>query len=171
MLEYAKSISWVPEWEAGAPDPQVFSNGQRTYLIYTIDSDDTSGGYVKMDNSENSRENVCPLALVEFNASTFRFGIAGDEVFSGLPLYEQGLDGRAHEIINSSWIEELKNTHKVHPYYKEDNWRGMKHYVLLFKDNIFEIIARGVYSVKKYKTTYKELAIEVAELMNDRNIF
>jgi len=147
--------------------PQVFTNGHKTYLVYLINTPDPSwdGTYVTM--IDNTSDTTYPLALVEFSGSTFRFGIANDEVFSGLPLWEKGLEGyRAHIIENSSWIEELKNINKVHPRYNEDHWKDEKHYALLFHDEIFEIIAKD-YKLETFNTTFRELATLVAKRMNE----
>ena len=119
-----------------------------------------------MNMINNTSETTYPLALVEFSGQTFRFGIANDEVFSGLPLWDKGLEGyAAHIIENSTWITELKNINKVHPYYNEDRWKDTKHFVLLFHDQIFEVIATD-YKIETFKTTFGQLATEVASRMN-----
>jgi hypothetical protein len=115
---------------------------------------------------DNTSDTTYPLALVEFSGNTFRFGIANDEVFSGLPLWDKGLEGyAAHTIENSTWIKELKNINKVHHRYNEELWKDKKHYTLLFHDEIFEIIARD-YKIETFNTTFGKLATEVARRMN-----
>ncbi|MBI1306932.1 MAG: hypothetical protein GC181_10040 [Bacteroidetes bacterium] len=164
--EYATEIEWTPQWDTGAPMPQVFSNGHRVYLIYRINEydPDWDGTYVNM--VDNTSTTSYPLALVEFAGHTFRFGIANDEVFSGLPLWSKGLSGyAAHIIENSTWITELKNIHRVHPYYEEDRWKDRKHFALLFHDEILEVIATD-YTVETFITTFKQLAAEVVIRMN-----
>lgn len=165
--EYAKVIKWTPQWSTGAPMPQVFSNGHRTFLIYLIDESDPAwdGTYVTM--IDNTNDTTYPLAMVEFDGNTFRFGIANDEVFSGLPLWDKGLEGyAAHFIENSSWITQLKDINKVHPRYNEERWKDKKHYALLFHDEIFEIIAKG-YKIETFNTTFGKLAAEIAKRMNE----
>ena len=145
---------------------QVFSNGHKVFLIYLINEPDPNwdGTYVTM--IDNKSETTYPLALVEFNGGTFRFGIANDEVFSGLPLWNKGLEGyAAHIIENSAWINELKSINKVHPYYDEDRWKDQKHLALLFHDEIFEVIATD-YKIEIFRTTFKQLGTEVAIRMN-----
>lgn len=164
--EFARVIEWTPQWDTGTPMPQVFSNGRKTYLIYLINEPDPNwdGTYVSMIG--NISETTYPLALVEFNGHTFRFGIANDEVFSGLPLWDKGLEGYAvHIIENSTWITELKSINKVHPYYSEDGWKDRRHFALLFHDEIFEVIATD-YKVETFKTTFGQLATEVVKRMN-----
>jgi hypothetical protein len=164
--EFARVIEWTPQWDTGAPMPQVYSNGHKTFLIYLINEPDPNwdGTYVNM--IDNTSETTYPLALVEFSGQTFRFGIANDEVFSGLPLWDKGLEGyAAHVIENSTWITELKSINKVHPYYNEDKWKDRKHFALLFHDEIFEVIATD-YKIESFKTTFGQLATEVTRRMN-----
>lgn len=166
--EFARVIEWTPQWDTGAPIPQVFSNGQKVFLIYLINEPNSNSNldvtYVTMNDSTS--ETTYPLALVEFSGHTFRFGIANDEVFSGLPLWNKGLEGyAAHIIENSTWIIELKNINKVHPNYSEDRWKDKKHFALLFHDEIFEVIATD-YKIETFNTTFKQLAVEVVKRMN-----
>jgi hypothetical protein len=163
-MEIVKKIDWTPKWDGGAPMPQVFSNGQEVYLIYTVADWDTNS-VQKINTIGSTVENSELLALVEFDGYTFKFGIANDEVFPGLPLYKSGLDEWAHIIENSKWIEELKSIHKVHPGYNPFRWTQLNHYVLLFKDQIMEVIAKD-YTVEIFKTSYLELSNEVIKRMN-----
>jgi len=165
--EFARVIQWTPKWDAGAPMPQVFSNGYKVYLIYLISTPDPKwdGSYITM--VDNTSETTYPLALVEFSASTFRFGIANDEVFCGLPLWNKGLlSYEAHIIENSNWVSELKNIHKIHPHYNEKRWKEKKHYAFLFHDEIFEVIATD-YKVETFYSSFGHLALEVAKRMNE----
>ena len=164
--EFARVIEWTPQWNTGAPMPQVFSNGHKTFLIYLIRETDPNwdGTYVTM--IDNTSDTVYSSALAEFSGSTFRFGIANDEVFSGLPLWNKGLESyAAHIIENSTWINEIKKINKVHPGYSEDMWKDDNHFALLFHDEIFEVIAKD-YKIELFKATFGELAIEVAKRMN-----
>ncbi|MBS1507052.1 MAG: hypothetical protein JSS79_10440 [Bacteroidetes bacterium] len=161
--EIIKKIDWTPKWDGGAPMPQVFSNGHRVFLIYMVANwDEESIKEFKSLDSEEGNEEY--LALVEFNGHTFRFGIANDEVFQGLPYYKQGLEW-AHIIENSKWIEEIKQIHKVHPYYNELRWTKLNHYLLLFKDEILEVIGTG-YSIEIFRTSYNRMGQEVIRRMS-----
>ena len=163
-MEIVKKIDWTPKWDGGAPMPQVFSNGQNVYLIYTV-ADWDKDSIKKINTIGTTVENSELLALVEFDGYTFKFGIANDEVFPGLPLYKSGLDEWAHIIENSKWIEELKSIHKVHPGYNPFRWTQLNHYVLLFKDQIMEVIAKD-YTVEVFETSYNELSLAVIRRMN-----
>lgn len=165
-MEKVKAIEWNPKWDGGAPMPQVFSNGQKVYLIYYVaDWDKESATKINTINGSIDKGEL--IALVEFHGHTFRFGIANDEVFQGLPLYKEGLNEWAHIIENSPWIEEIKQVHKIHPYFNPLHWTRLSHYVLLFKDEILEVIASN-HKIEVYNTTYKELGSEVLNRMNQQ---
>ena len=163
-METVKNIEWSPKWDAGAPLPQVFSNGQKVYLIYNILEDEIKE-LTTIKSLDEPNESGQLLALVEFRGHTFRFGIANDEVFEGMPLYKYGLTGYAHIIENSKWIEEVKQIHKIHPYFEPARWVGLNHYALLFKDEILEVIATD-YKIEVFNASYQRLGIEVLKRMN-----
>jgi hypothetical protein len=159
--EYAREIEWTPSWNIGTPLPQVFSNGHKTFLTYLINTPDPNwdGSYTTM--IDNRSDETFSLALITFiRPNSHRFGIVNDEAANGHPLYKKGLQVyAAHIIENSSWIEELKTIHKVHPYYSD------KHFLLFFHDEIFEIIAEN-YEIEIINSTFTELAIEIAKRLN-----
>jgi hypothetical protein len=164
--EFARVIPWHPQWSGGAPMPHVFANGHKTILIYLTNTKEPGwdGSYTNVVDSAG--DNVYPLALVEFSGHTHRFGIANDEVFHGLPLWKKGLVGyNAHIVENSSWIEELKNINRVHAYYKESTWQNKQHFLLLFHDEIFEVIATG-YKIETFNTSFTKLIAEAARRLN-----
>ena len=164
--EFARGIDWTPKWDPGAPMPQVFSNGHKIFLIYLINEPDQNWDWTYTNLIDNSSEMIYPLALAEFNGHTFRFGIANDEVFDGLPLWNKGLEYyEAHIIENSTWITEIKNINKVHPDFNEESWNHKKHFMLLFHDEILEVIATE-FKIETSKTTFGKLASEVARRMN-----
>jgi hypothetical protein len=163
--EYARVINWVPIWSGGAPLPHIFSNGSKVCLVYHIQVTDPEWDGVFTTSIDANSDTAYPLALVEFSGHTFRFGIANDEVFSGLPLWGNGLVSyEAHIIENSKWIEELKQIHKIHPYYNEQNWKDLKHYMLLFKDEIFEVIAED-FKIETFNMSFEALAAIVMKRM------
>ena len=143
--------------------PQVFSNGQKVFLIYII-ADWEEKSIEKFENLESNDGPNEYLALVEFGGHTFRFGIANDEVFQGLPYYKQGLEW-AHIIENSKWVQEIKQIHKVHPYYDESRWTKLNHYLLLFKDEILEVIGTD-FKVEVFRTSYERLGQQIIKRMN-----
>jgi len=165
--EWAKIIEWAPAWATAAPLPQVFSNGQNTYLTYMINTPDPNwdGSYTTM--IDNKSDKTFPLALVTFiKPNSHRFGIVNDEAADGHPLYKKGLEVyRAHIIENSSWIDELQQIHKVHPKYSHKHWESYRHFLLFFHDEIFEIVAED-YKIEIVNSTFKDIAVEVGKRLN-----
>lgn len=164
--EYAKIIDWPLKWDTGAPMPQVYGNGHKTFLIYMINEPDPNWDGTYTTVIDNTSEKKYPLALVEFDGGTFRFGIANEDVFGGLSVANKGMEWyEAHLIENSKWIEELKTIHKIHPYFHEPSWDGKKHFMLLFHDEMFEVVAKD-YKIEQFNSTFKDLAQEVVKRMN-----
>jgi len=143
--------------------PKVYNGDFKTYLTYVVaDWDEESITDFRKLEHDGYEEY---FALVGFDGNTFKFGIANDEVFSGLPNYEQGIEW-AQIVQNSKWIKELKNIHKVHPYFDESKWENRNHYLLTFKDEILEIIATG-YEIEIFRTSSKRIALEVVDRINN----
>ena len=160
--EKVKIVDWKPKWSGGAPMSRVYSGDGKVYLTYIVADWDrksiTDFRTLEHDGYEDF------YALVEFHGDTFKFGIANDEVFSGLPLYDQGLEW-AQIVENSKWIEEVKKINKVHPYFDESKWKSLNHYLLTFKEQILEVIADG-FEIEIFKTSSKRIALEVVERIN-----
>jgi len=167
IKEYARIIDWKPTWNIGAPMPQVFSTGYKTFLIYLVNEPNPNWDGTSISVIDNTSATIYPLALVEFiHPHTHRFGTVNDEAGSGHSLYKKGLEFySAHIVENSNWIRELKNIHKVHPYFNESSWVDRKHFLLFFHDEMFEIVAND-YKIETYRTTFLDLATEVIKRIN-----
>ncbi len=165
--ELPRVIEWKPQWNIGAPLPQVFANGHRTYLTYLIDTPDPNWDGTYTTLIDNTSDNSFPIAIVTFiRPNSHRFGIVNDEAANGHPLYNKGLEVyRAHIIENSNWIEELKSIHKIHPYFSDKHWVDYKHFFLFFHDEIFEIIAKD-FKIEVINSTFKNVAVELAKRLN-----
>ena len=143
--------------------PRIYNGDFKTYLTYVVaDWDEKSITNFRTLEHDGYEEY---FALVSFEGKTFKFGIANDEVFSGLPNYEQGIEW-AQIVQNSKWIEELKQINKVHPYFDESKWENRNHYLLTFKDEILEIVATG-YEIEIFRTSSKRIAQEVVGRINE----
>jgi hypothetical protein len=76
-----------------------------------------------------------------------RFGGPNDEALHGHPLHGRGLAAyRAHEVVNSVWIEEAIKVNSVHLHHSDAPFRQLHHYALLFHDERLEALARGIES-------------------------
>ena len=74
-----------------------------------------------------------------------RFGGPNDEAIAGHQLHGKGLAGyRAHEVINSAWMEDAIRVNSVHPNHSDAPFRELHHYVLLFHDEMLEALTHGI---------------------------
>ena len=162
--ERIKKINWKPKWDGGAPKPKIYNGDFKTYLTYVVADWDVES--ITDFNSLDHDGYEEYFALVGFYGKTFKFGIANDEVFSGLPWYSQGLEW-AQIVQNSNWIEETKSIHKVHSFFDESKWKNLNHYLLTFKDEILEIIATG-YEIEIFRTSAKRMAQEVIDRIHNK---
>jgi hypothetical protein len=85
-------------------------------------------------------------AVVSFRtAAGYRLTDISDETIEGHPLTGRGLIAyRAFIVKNSPWVAELEAIDKVHPQHDAERWRTSQHYLLCFKDRMFEAICRDV---------------------------
>src|SRR5262245_37632707 len=89
--EYGVPRDWPLRWDVGAPRPHVLSSGHLVRLVYLLSELDPNwdGSYVNVIDTEQPHE----LAVISFQRCTiYKFGGPNDEVLSGHPLYEKGLE-------------------------------------------------------------------------------
>lgn len=157
-------------WDTGAPLPRVISNGYKTFLMYYIGENDPAwkaqAQTHEINDLKTGHDDI--IALVEFNhCYCYRFGGINEEVISGHPLFEHGLEAyAAHIIENSKWIQEQSKINAVHKNYSQALWDKRKHYVFTFHDEIFECIADG-YKVEVFKGKMKTVYDEATKRLFD----
>jgi hypothetical protein len=143
--ETAVLCKWAVAWDLGAPLPHVVASGAGAYLLYLASEPDPNwdGTYVTV--VDPARSTPMPIAVVEFiGCDALMFGGPNDEVFEGHPLSGKGLGSYgAYLVENSRWRAELEQINAIHPLYDPEKWIDLKHYLLLFHDEMFECIARG----------------------------
>jgi hypothetical protein len=82
-----------------------------------------------------------------------------DEILAGHRLTGRGLAAyRAFEVRNSTWIEELESVDRFHPQHSSDRWRTSRHYLLSFKDRMFEAISSRIEVVGIFSTSHEAVA-------------
>lgn len=65
-----------------------------------------------------------------------------DEVIAAHLLTGRGLTAYGAFLVeNSTWIKELEQVDRSHPEFEAQKWRKTKHYMLCFKDRMFEALA------------------------------
>lgn len=146
--QYAKVIDIGPRWDIGAPLPHLISNGSRVFVVClaSVPDPDWDGTYVRVVSP--AEEHLSPLVVIEmWGCAEVRFGGPNDEAIRGHPLHGKGLEGyRAHEVVNSAWIEEAIKINSVHPHHSDAPFRQLHHYALLFHDEMLEVLAGGIES-------------------------
>jgi hypothetical protein len=141
--EVAVACDWAYLWDPNDPSPHVLSSALRTYLIYNVNEWKLSEVSPYSSSENTIAEPV--IALVEFtHCDASRFSNINEEVLTGHPLWGKGLDlYGAHEVIHSQWLAEVQRINMVHKHYNPQQWERLKHYLLIFRDNIFECLADG----------------------------
>jgi hypothetical protein len=146
--QYAKVIDIGPRWDVGAPLPHLVSNGSRAFVACLASQSDPrwDGTYVQVVSPADPQPS--PFVVIEmWGCEEIRLGGPNDEAMEGHPLYGRGLDGyRAHEVVNSEWIEEAIRVNSVHPRHSDAAFRRLRHYALLFHDEMLEALAQGIES-------------------------
>lgn len=120
------------EWNSGAKwngliySPQVFGGAFSCAIIF---------------GTKDSEYEVLCFEKTE----AYKLSNIGDEVLAGHPLIGKGLAPyRTFIIKNSNWISELESIDREHINHDASRWRITRHYLLCFKDRMFEAIAREV---------------------------
>lgn len=160
--EYAVPCDLGVSWDTGAPLPHLLCSGDRTFLIFLLNEPNPAwdGTYVTIKDPASGV--LEPLALVEFQSATVKFGSPNDEVIHGHPLHGKGLmPYGAHYVVNSRWARELEEINKVHARFDPDRWKEVKHYLFAFHDETFECLALS-HQVELYRTSMRELVESVA---------
>jgi hypothetical protein len=135
-LPYAEQIDLGVNWGTDTPVPILLS-GLRTFVVFYLRSREA-------DPFVRDPPTDLGIGIVEFKQVTsVKIGSVKDEALRGHPLWGSGLEHcRAHQVRNSRWIIELMNMHRVPQHFDEGRWSGARHYVLTFRDETFECVAR-----------------------------
>jgi hypothetical protein len=144
--QYAQVIDIGPHWNTGAPLPHLISNGSRAFVVCYASQPDPNwdGTYVTVVSPSDTHESR--FVVIELTrCHDVRLGGPNDEALAGHPLYGRGLEGyRAHEVHNSDWIEHVIAVNSVHPQHSAAMFDRLRHFVLLFHDEMLEALATGI---------------------------
>jgi hypothetical protein len=167
--QYAQVVEIGPRWDIGAPIPHLISNGSRAFAVCLASQPDPhwDGTYVTVVSPADTHPSL--FVVIEMrDCHEIRFGGPNDEAISGHPLHGKGLAGyQAHEVFNSAWIEEQIKVNSVHPQHSEAPFRQLHHYVLLFHDEMLEVLARGIES-RLVKGTMRGILGSVTDSLIDQ---
>lgn len=120
----------------GAPCPTVTINEGGTFVSFNTDIEDDQGPKPDFSPCEGR-------IVIKFNRCIFsRFGPPSDETFAGHPYYKYGMfSGGFYQLEDSDLIQFLVSVDQIHPRHNSETWKGYKHFILTFHDEIFECVA------------------------------
>jgi len=149
---------------SGAPEPIIISIGFHLILMFYVDLFDFPSITNKL--KERDTENDIGVAIIKFKKRYIhKFGVPNDEVIIGHPYYKLGLKPYSFfSVIDSDWIKEIKRIEAHHPYFSEQGFNNLKHFIITFKDNTFECIAEDYlidYSLETMQDTLSRIIKEV----------
>lgn len=105
----------------------MISNGSRAFVVcLASDPDpDWDGTYVRVVSPADAHPS--PFVVIEmWGCAEIHFGGPDDEAIRGHPLHGKGLAGyRAHEVVNSAWIEDAIKVNSVHPHHSDAPFRQL----------------------------------------------
>lgn len=133
-------------WSAGAPCPVLLSSEQRTFVIF--------------DHPEGD------ITAIEFiGCTSVVSGFPNDEVLHGHRLAERGLSPyQVHEVIESSWLAELRAVEHHHSRSPEVPFPNSRNYILTFHDSMIEAIARELTIVGSFNSPSEALTSLASQL-------
>jgi len=132
------------EMEYGAPCPLIIANDNHLLVAFLGDL----GTFEKE-----------PVICLNFSMPTkHRFGFPGDETVVWHPYYQLGLRaGGFYELENSDWIAELQEIDRLHRQHNPASWTNKKHYILTFKDSLFECVAESYTMLESKDDLYQQV--------------
>lgn len=130
------------DWSVGAPAPAVLASETRTFLIFYLEGIDDRVGRVEFKQVWSTR-----------------FGEPDENAIMKHSLLGCGFDGfTPSEVINSNWIEEIKERASAHEAFDPDRFDG-RHFLFPFHDSTFECVASSFDAVEveeDYRTTIRD---------------
>ena len=136
----------------GAPEPMIICSGFDLILLFYVDLFDLPKITDKL--KERNIDSDIGIAIMKFKKGYIhKFGIPNDEVIIGHPYYKLGLKPYSFFAVNDSdWIKEIKRIEAHHPYFNEQGFDSLNHYIITFKDNTFECIAEDYFIEYSFDT-------------------
>lgn len=144
-LPYAERVDLGAKWDAGTRMPVLLS-GLRTFVVLHLSAQDQPfGGTNPRAPGAHADQGI---GIVEFKRMTsVKVGFPDDEVLRGHPLWGSGLEFySSHEVKNSPWIAGLMDVDRAHERFDKSQWRGRRHFMLVFHDQTVECVAKWTVS-------------------------
>jgi len=120
----------------GAPSPVLINDGANLQIIFYSDESFENGTFDFADQR---------VITLKFDRVSYHsMGPPNDEALNGHPYYELGLQSAGfYKLLNSELIERLNLMNRFHPYYQPNAIDNSQHYIITFKEKVFECVARG----------------------------
>ena len=124
------------------PCPLVIAYGSELKLIFY------SAELFNAPASEH-REEVIELKFK--SCDYYSLGPPNDEALDGHPYWELGLGSYSfYELLDSDLMVKLKSYNRFHSSNNPDSYKDYHHYILTFKDRLFECVSLA-FEVAKHK--------------------
>jgi hypothetical protein len=166
--EYATPCPGFPAWDTGAPLPHLLCGVRGNILVYHgREAPDPAWDGRSVRVADVARDDGSLVVIVRFTlVQSVRVGDPNDEVISGHPLHGKGLAAyRAHLVLNSRWVLDLRKVNSVHSQYDPARWERCNHYLLAFHDETVECVAQGFEAEVKRTTLAKACRECLEEVM------
>jgi hypothetical protein len=87
--------------------------------------------------------NFYNISLVFERYLILKCGYPNEEIYMHYEYYIQGSmkKYRLYEILESEWIKQLNVMNKAHPRHTDELFKGERHFIILFEDEVFECVA------------------------------
>lgn len=130
LTKVLEKLDWPLLWGEGQPECIVIANGLFAYAIVPA----------RVDWSWN--------IIKFFGCESVKYGGPNDEVMNAHPLAGQGIEcGEFYILRNSKWKRELEEINCCHEQYNSNNWKKIRHYILVLREHVLECLAKA-YTVK-----------------------
>lgn len=108
------------------------------------------------------------IYALKFIGSTIKYGGPNDEARGAHPLTKFGtLMYGFYEVIHSPWIKEQMISNRIHLKHSDKMFSDRKHYIVCFKDVMFEASCKGYELVKLTKDEIVSLVLGEVESLSE----
>ena len=141
--------------DVGAPCPLLITDEHSLRLIF-------------YSNDENQielrqRDNIYDQGIIELKFirhNFFSFGPPNDEALNGHPYYELGLGYYSfYELLDSDLIAKISTYGRHHHFYNPNAYEKSHHYIITFKEQLFECVAHS-FEVYKYNDSIYDRGLQ-----------
>lgn len=133
------------QMDVGALSPLLIADEGNLRLIF----------YSNDENSHLYDPGIIELSFK--NHGFFSFGPPNDEALNGHPYYELGLRSYAfYELQDSELIAKISTYSRHHHFYNPNAYDKSHHYILTFKEQLFECVASSFEVYKHPESIYHQ---------------